>query len=224
MHTRKLIVLLALVVLIAAPASARKRRGVRSPGPVGVPVALADAYAMQSGDTLIVAGSLGVLANDSDPEGRALTAVLVSTPALGTLTLNSDGGFTYAHTSPSSGTDQFTYKATNGLVESGPVTVTITVAAPEFDFEVTTPNGQFAFQFSGLSGGNPELTLQRGRTYRFKVNTSPGHPFSILGSPSGTVTNNGINTGTLTFAVPNRAGEYEYKCVPHDFGNKILVP
>src|SRR5207248_1389748 len=37
----------------------------------------------------------GVLANDTDPEGDTLTAVLDNGPAHGTLTLNPDGSFLY---------------------------------------------------------------------------------------------------------------------------------
>lgn len=220
---RTLLPLAVALALAAWPAEAAKRRAVRSPGPVGVPVVQADAYAVQAGDTLVVPRASGVLVNDSDPEGRTLSAVLVSTPAFGTLALNADGSFTYAAGS-SAASDSFTYKATNGLRESVPVTVTVSVTAAAFDFEVTTPNGQFAFKFAGIAQGNPELTLQRGRTYRFRIDTSPGHPFSILGAPEGTVTNNGINVGTLTFVVPNAAATYEYKCLPHDFGNTIRVP
>ena len=37
----------------------------------------------------------GVLANDTDPDGDPLTAVLVTGPSHGTLTLNANGSFTY---------------------------------------------------------------------------------------------------------------------------------
>ena len=39
----------------------------------------------------------GVLVNDTDAEGGALTAVLGTTTTNGTLTLNADGSFTYVH-------------------------------------------------------------------------------------------------------------------------------
>ena len=70
---------------------------------------------------------LGVLANDSDPDGDPITAVLVSGPAHGTLTLNANGTFSYRPNLGWSGTDTFTYKVTDGTAESSPATVTLTV-------------------------------------------------------------------------------------------------
>ena len=53
-----------------------------------------DAYITDEGRTLTVAAP-GVLSNDANPSGGALNADLVSPPAHGTLTLRSDGSFTY---------------------------------------------------------------------------------------------------------------------------------
>ena len=74
-------------------------------------------------------GSETVLANDSDPEGSALTAILVSSPSNGTLTLNADGTFNYTPNSGFTGIDSFTYKANDGSLDSNVATVTITVTA-----------------------------------------------------------------------------------------------
>ena len=51
------------------------------------PVAQDDAYTTAE-DTPLIVGAPGVLANDSDVDGDALSAVLVNGPAHGTLTLN----------------------------------------------------------------------------------------------------------------------------------------
>ncbi len=90
------------------------------------PVASNDSYSTNQGQPLNEAAP-GVLANDTDPEGNTLTAVKVSGPANGTLTLNSDGSFTYTPSSGFSGSDTFTYKAYDGTADSNTVTVTITV-------------------------------------------------------------------------------------------------
>ena len=70
-----------------------------------------------------------VLANDTDPEGNTLTAVLVSGPAHGTLTLNADGSFTYTPNANFHGGDSFTYRANDGTLNSGLATVTLTVTS-----------------------------------------------------------------------------------------------
>jgi hypothetical protein len=90
------------------------------------PVARADGYAVDEGGTLTVQAP-GVLGNDTDPEEDALTALRVSGPANGTLTLNSNGSFTYAPNAGFSGPDTFTYKANDGQADSNAATVTINV-------------------------------------------------------------------------------------------------
>ncbi|WP_161625847.1 Ig-like domain-containing protein, partial [Singulisphaera acidiphila] len=71
-----------------------------------------------------------VLANDLSPLGTPLTATVVGLPTHGTLTLNSNGSFTYVPTAGFIGTDTFTYRAFDGTTLSNIATVTITVLAP----------------------------------------------------------------------------------------------
>jgi serine protease AprX len=93
------------------------------------PVATADAYAASSGVTLSVAAP-GVLANDSDPDGDPVGAVLASSPAHGVLALAADGSFTYTASAAYAGTDAFAYAPSDGQLLGAAVTVTITVQAP----------------------------------------------------------------------------------------------
>jgi hypothetical protein len=73
-----------------------------------------------------------------------------------------------------------------------------------------TNSGASAYTIDSAS--NPALTLQRGGTYTFNVSAT-GHPFWIktaqttgTGSAYNTgVTNNGADSGTITFTVPNDA-------------------
>ena len=60
------------------------------------PTANDDSYTTDEDTTLNIPAP-GVLSNDNDPDGgpSSLTAVLVSDVSYGTLTLNSDGSFTY---------------------------------------------------------------------------------------------------------------------------------
>ena len=69
-----------------------------------------------------------MLANDTDIDGDPITAILVDSPAHGTLSLNSDGSFTYTPALNYNGPDSFTYKANDGLADSPTnATVSITV-------------------------------------------------------------------------------------------------
>src|SRR5688500_6606705 len=94
------------------------------------PVAADDAYEAQADPTLTV-GAGGILANDSDADGDALTANIVDAPTNGLVTLNADGSFSYVPLAGFSGTDTFTYQATDGADASNMATVTINVAAVE---------------------------------------------------------------------------------------------
>ena len=57
---------------------------------------------------MTVSAENGVLKNDSDVDSAALTAVLVSEPAHGSLTFNADGSFVYTPAGWSVGADSFT--------------------------------------------------------------------------------------------------------------------
>jgi large repetitive protein len=92
-----------------------------------VPAASNDSYAMTEHTVLTVNAAAGVLANDSDVDGDPLYAALVSGPAHGKLTFNSDGSFVYKPLGHYDGPDSFTYKAFDGTASSDVTTVSITV-------------------------------------------------------------------------------------------------
>lgn len=93
------------------------------------PVAFADTYGLTRGSTLAVAAP-GVLSNDSDPDGDAITAIRLTNPAFGTLTFNSNGSFTYVHGGGTNTSDSFTYKVNDGKIDGNTVTVNLPVALP----------------------------------------------------------------------------------------------
>ncbi len=65
----------------------------------GPPLARDDLYSATVGETLTVAAA-GVLGNDTDPDGDALTAVLVNNATTGSLNFNQDGSFDYQPPTP----------------------------------------------------------------------------------------------------------------------------
>ncbi|RYX80611.1 tandem-95 repeat protein [bacterium] len=106
------------------------------------PEANNNSYNTAFGTGLTVNAANGVLTNDTDVEGNALSVLdnnpatpaidPVTAPTLGTLVLNVDGSFTYTPNANFAGTDSFTYKASDGQLansQSNIATVTILVAA-----------------------------------------------------------------------------------------------
>ncbi len=95
--------------------------------PNRAPLAADDAYGMQQGGVLAVSAADGVLANDSDLDGDVLSAVVVTGTSNGVLTFNPNGAFGYTPDLAFAGTDSFTYRASDGSVDSIWVTVFIRV-------------------------------------------------------------------------------------------------
>ena len=123
------------------------------------PVAVSDTYSTPAGTPLTVAAP-GILANDTDADGDPLTAVLVTGPANGALTSNPDGSFTYEPDAGFTGTDSFTYQASDGADDSNVVSVTITV----------------------LSGNQPPVAVVRDADE--PLVGAVGAPLALDGSPS----------------------------------------
>ena len=91
------------------------------------PVALNDSFAVDEDNALTVTAP-GVLSNDSDPDLDPITAVIATGPANAqSFTLNADGSFNYTPVANFNGTDTFTYVADDGVSQSAPATVTLTV-------------------------------------------------------------------------------------------------
>jgi hypothetical protein len=130
-----------------------------------IPVAGDDAYESVKGVTLSVGGR-GVLVNDTDADAlpQPIKAVAATGNTLngGTYALNTNGSFTYVPPAGFSGTDSFTYKATDGKALSNSATVTITVANPVApalalldDFNRAASINLGSPNWNQVSGGNP---------------------------------------------------------------------
>ena len=110
----------------------------------------------------------GVLDNDADPNGDAITVhSVVTSPAHGTVTLHPDGSFTYAPDEDYVGSDSFTYQVSDGDLLSEPATVTIGVT-PVNDPPVAHPlEGVTTAEDTALTGtltgddGDPEPEVVR---------------------------------------------------------------
>lgn len=92
------------------------------------PVGVSDRYRVDE-DGLLEVGAPGVLGNDTEIEGESLTAVQLTGPAHGALTLFGDGSFVYQPEPNYSGPDSFTYwakDASDVLSDSTRVSITVT--------------------------------------------------------------------------------------------------
>jgi hypothetical protein len=92
------------------------------------PVAVSDSFTTNE-DAVLTVAPPGVLANDTDGDGDALSTILVGPPAHGTLDLAADGSLTYTPGPNYHGEDGFSYRATDGTLSSAPTTVAITVVS-----------------------------------------------------------------------------------------------
>jgi len=126
-----------------------------------VPFAHDENYSLGAGAVLEIA-SPGVLANDTDPEGDSLRAVLVRGPEQGVLNLSLTGGFTYTPTNHFSGVDTFTYQASDGTADSGPARVSVAVSNPIRISSVVVSNEMVTMTWSAIAG----------KTYRLQYKDS----------------------------------------------------
>jgi uncharacterized delta-60 repeat protein len=90
------------------------------------PTAVPDSYDLPFATELVVPAAAGVLANDTDSEGDALTAALVAPPPVGTLTLNPNGSFTYSYPGELVGAVTFAYRVSDAGGPGTLGTVTLT--------------------------------------------------------------------------------------------------
>jgi VCBS repeat-containing protein len=175
------------------------------------PVAGADGYSTNE-DTPLNVPAPGVLGNDVDPNGDPLTAVKLSDPAHGSLTLNANGSFVYTPQANYNGPDSFTYAANDGTSNSSPATVSITVNPvndpPSFSLAGTNVNTTAPLQpvsvpnwATNISPGPPD---EAGQTVSFNVTNDTNGAFAVQPAidAAGTLTfQTGLMFATVTVTV-----------------------
>jgi hypothetical protein len=126
------------------------------------PTSAADTYAA-SQDRVLAVAAPGVLINDRDVDGNPLAAVLVTAPSSGQLVLNADGSFSYTPNTGFVGNDSFTYRSSDGVLLSAPVTVTFAVTAPPAKFYVAdgTNGTTYKYAANGSTLGSNVLSARR---------------------------------------------------------------
>jgi len=149
--------------------------------------------------------TIDVRANDTDADGDALTATVVSGPANGTLTANADGTFTYTPDADFNGADNFSYVVSDGSVDSNIAIVTITVKAVNDAPTLTVPGGQttpedVAVTITGISVADVDVGEGTG-VVRVTLSVSSGTlsvPNNVPGGLiAGQISGNGAGTVVL---------------------------
>ncbi len=169
------------------------------------PVANNDSYTVAEGGTINYAAP-GVLVNDTDPDGPALTAVLVTGPAhAAVFTLNPNGSFTYVHDGSETTTDGFTYRASDGTLLSNIATASITIT-PVNDAPVANNDGPYTLAEGGTftlpaPGVLANDTDAEGSSLTAVLVTGPANASSFTLNPNGSFTyvHNGSETTTDSF-------------------------
>ncbi len=132
-----------------------------------------DTYTLFANTAYSVGAELtGVLANDTG-DGN-LSARIESTPAHGSVILNSDGSFTYTPHPGHTGSDSFTYRVAQGGSVSDPVTVHLDILQQEL---YTFPDAYVTLQGSTLTSAsdNSVLANDAGSAAITYLDSSPSH-------------------------------------------------
>jgi len=158
-----------------------------------------------------------VLTNDTDPEGNALIASLVTAPVNGTVVLNADGSFTYTPSDDYSGSDSLVYQVCDNGVPSLCDTATV-------NFDVKATNSAPVIAQSGgnvqWTEGNPPTILNPiilisdsddDNIVKATIHILDYVPGDVLnaGSPAPYTANFDINTGYLTLSGVGTAAEMQ---------------
>jgi len=169
------------------------------------PTANDDNYSVERGKSIGVAVP-GVLSNDTDPNNKPLTAILLAGTQHGALTLNADGSFNYQNDGSQAPSDSFEYKANNGIADSN---------AAHVDISITEPNaGPPPVKPAFTSANNTRFQVGTPKT--FTITTTPVNPAVTVTKQSGTLPTGvnftataGSGTGQLSGnAAPGTGGTY----------------
>ena len=170
-----------------------------------------NSYNNNEGETLSVDTANGVISNDLEQNGLAMTATVVTEPTHGTLSFLSDGSFEYVHDGSENRKDVFTYKLANvNGDESKSTFVVINNAnvndAPTSNGTSISVNEEASIQFTP-SYSDSDSDLNSGISFTITSEVENGF---LVNNEDGTFTysHNGDETTSDSFTYTVTDGEY----------------
>ncbi|MEQ8320498.1 MAG: tandem-95 repeat protein, partial [Rhodospirillales bacterium] len=136
-----------------------------------------------------------------DPNGDAVTYSTASGPAHGSVTVNADGSYTYTPDADYSGSDSFTFNATDpdGHVGTGTITIDVAPVADAPDLSVSVD--QYALEVVSLPAGEfIAVALDVSGTLT-DADGSENISYTIAGLPEGAILTAGSDNGNGTWTV-----------------------
>ena len=120
------------------------------------PAATAESYTTAEDTALIVDAASGLLKDATDIDGDRSSGCPGQRTVHGSLSLNTDGSFTYTPSGNYNGSDSFVYKVNDGAADSNLATVTLTITAvndaPAATAESYTTAEDMALTIDAISG------------------------------------------------------------------------
>jgi VCBS repeat-containing protein len=170
------------------------------------PVANSDSISLAEGGTAttLVGGAGTVLNNDTGLADTPANVTLLSGVSNGTLTLNNDGTFSYAHDGSENFSDSFTYRVTDNDGQVSDATVSITITPVSDTAPVANADS------ISLAEGGTATTLVGG------AGTVLNNDTGLADTPVSVTLLSGVSNGTLTL---NNDGTLSYT---HD-GSEIFT-
>ncbi len=180
------------------------------------PVANPDAYTTAFNTAL----SGNVLTNDT---GTGLTATALSQPTHGTLTLNSNGSFTYVPTTGYSGPDSFTYQA----CDTGTPALCSSAATVSLTVQPAACAAPTAVAVGGLTPTSAQITFTGSNAasgYTATYAPSGGATQTVTGSASPLTLNGLVPNTTYVLTVASTCGGQAASAAPISFTTPCETP
>jgi len=143
------------------------------------PAASADAAATDEDSPV----TIDVRANDSDPDGDALTVTSVTQGSFGSVAINTDGTLRYTPAGGRAGTDNFQYDISDGRGGVAGAAVTVTVADLPTSGDVVDLTNRPLLSYSSQDAGGTATVSEAGSRLALRGNTWKAIPFSYNVTP-----------------------------------------